>query len=88
MINDAKMLNAMCIQAEKFGEALNLDSVSTFECIVDKEKYYFMEVNTRIQVEHRVTEMAYKLQFTNPDNPDDTFTVDSLVASMILIKCY
>ncbi len=47
-----------------------------------------MEVNTRIQVEHRVTEMAYQLQFSNPDDPEDTFIVNSLVAAMLLINCY
>ena len=55
--------------ANDFGKALKLDSVSTFECIVEGSEHYFMEVNTRIQVEHRVTEMVYKLEFPNPDNP-------------------
>ena len=86
--NDALQLKAMCLEAEKFGEALNLDSVSTFECIVDKKNHYFMEVNTRIQVEHRVTEMVYKLKFANPDDPNDFFYVNSLVAAMVLISCY
>jgi len=86
--NDANQLNTMSLEAEKFGKALNLDSVSTFECIVDKGKHYFMEVNTRLQVEHRVTEMVYKLKFTNPDDPSDIFFVNSLVAAMILINCY
>ena len=85
---DAKILNSMCKQAEEFGKALCLDSVSTFECIVEQDTHYFMEVNTRIQVEHRVTEMAYQLRFTNPENPEDTFLVDSLVAVMLLINCY
>ena len=85
---DAEILSSMCKQAEEFGKALQLDSVSTFECIVEEGTHYFMEVNTRIQVEHRVTEMAYQLQFSNPDNPEDTFLVDSLVAAMLLINCY
>ena len=78
----------MCKQAEEFGKALKLDSVSTFECIVEGSEHYFMEVNTRIQVEHRVTEMVYQLEFSNPDNPEDKFTVESLVASMLLLNCY
>jgi biotin carboxyl carrier protein len=85
---DAKILRSMCKQAEEFGKAMRLDSVSTFECIVEQDVHYFMEVNTRIQVEHRVTEMVYRLRFTNPDDPEDTFTVDSLVAAMLLINCY
>tara|TARA_B100000700_G_scaffold280639_1_gene330704 strand:+ start:323 stop:2992 length:2670 start_codon:yes stop_codon:yes gene_type:complete len=86
--DDSRQLKSMCLEAEKFGKALKLDSVSTFECIVDKNNYYFMEVNTRIQVEHRVTEMAYKLKFTNPNDQNDTFYVNSLIGAMILIKCF
>jgi Acetyl/propionyl-CoA carboxylase, alpha subunit len=85
---DLKILHSMCKQAERFGKALKLDSVSTFECIVEGYNHYFMEVNTRIQVEHRVTEMVYQLEFSNPDNPEDKFTVESLVALMILLNCY
>ena len=85
---DLAVLRAMCKQAEDFGSALNLDSVSTFECIVEADRHYFMEVNTRIQVEHRVTEMAYRLEFANPDEPNDTFQVDSLVAAMLLVACH
>jgi biotin carboxyl carrier protein len=44
-----------------------------------------MEMNTRIQVEHRVTELCYKLQFTNPENPQDSFIVESLVEMMMLL---
>ena len=88
MRTDLSILRSMCKQAEEFGKALKLDSVSTFECIVEGSDHYFMEVNTRIQVEHRVTEMVYQLEFSNPDNPEDKFTVDSLVASMLLINCY
>ena len=85
---DLNILRSMCKQAEEFGKALKLDSVSTFECIVEGSEHYFMEVNTRIQVEHRVTEMVYKLEFYNPENPEDKFTVDSLGASMLLLSCY
>ena len=88
MHTDLNILRSMCKQAEEFGKALKLDSVSTFECIVEGSEHYFMEVNTRIQVEHRVTEMVYQLEFSNPDNPEDKFTVDSLVASMLLLNCY
>jgi biotin carboxyl carrier protein len=44
-----------------------------------------MEVNTRIQVEHRVSELCYALRFTNPDDATDGFDVHSLVEAMALI---
>jgi biotin carboxyl carrier protein len=44
-----------------------------------------MEVNTRIQVEHRVTELCYSLKFTNPADKKDFFIVESLVEAMALL---
>ena len=85
---DLATLQAMEQEAERFGEAVGLDSVSTFECIVDRDKHFFMEMNTRIQVEHRVTELCYALKFTNPDNADDFFVVESLVEAMVLLAAH
>src|SRR5262249_20837719 len=82
---DLRILERMEAEAERFGTAVGLDSASTFECIVEGERHYFMEVNTRIQVEHRVSELCYGLRFTNPDDPDDGFEVCSLVEAMALI---
>jgi acetyl-CoA carboxylase biotin carboxylase subunit len=43
--------------AKKAAGAINYESVGTIEFLVDKHRnYYFMEMNTRIQVEHCVTE--------------------------------
>jgi acetyl-CoA carboxylase biotin carboxylase subunit len=43
--------------AKKAAGAINYESVGTVEFLVDKHRnFYFMEMNTRIQVEHCVTE--------------------------------
>jgi len=82
---DLEILRRMEEEAERFGEAVKLDSASTFECIVDGPRHYFMEVNTRIQVEHRVSELCYALRFSNPDDAEDFFDVHSLVEAMALL---
>ncbi len=83
--SDLKVLKRMEEESERFGQAVSLDSASTFECIVDGDRHYFMEVNTRIQVEHRVTELVYALKFTNPKDKKDFFIVESLVEAMALL---
>jgi len=88
LTTDLEVLKRMEEQAERFGKAVGLDSASTFECIVDRDRHYFMEVNTRIQVEHRVTELCYALKFVNPDDPSDFFVVESLVEAMALVACH
>ena len=85
---DVKTLDAMEAEAARFGEAVGLDSVSTFECIVDRDQHFFMEMNTRIQVEHRVSELCYAMRFANPDDADDTFVVESLVEAMVLLAAH
>jgi len=82
---DKETLARMEGEGERFGEATALDSVSTFECIVEGFNHFFMEMNTRIQVEHGVTELAYRLRFTNPDDATDQFYVDELIEAMALL---
>ncbi|MEM1032393.1 MAG: biotin/lipoyl-containing protein [Myxococcota bacterium] len=81
---DRETLARMEDEGRRFGRAVGLDSASTFECIVEGDRHYFMEVNTRIQVEHRVSELCYGLRFENPAAPDDHFVVTSLVEAMAL----
>ena len=85
LATDLDILLEMEAEAARFGRAVGLDSVSTFECIVDGADHYFMEMNTRIQVEHRVTELCYALVFENPDDSSDALRVDSLIEAMTLI---
>jgi acetyl-CoA carboxylase, biotin carboxylase subunit len=54
---DDKLRERMGDAAIKAAEAINYEGVGTVEFLVDKHKnFYFMEMNTRIQVEHPITE--------------------------------
>ena len=55
---DDKLRNKMGLAAIKAAKAAGYTSCGTVEFLVDKDKnFYFMEMNTRIQVEHPITEM-------------------------------
>ncbi|MBZ9609698.1 acetyl-CoA carboxylase biotin carboxylase subunit [Clostridium estertheticum] len=48
--------------AVKAAKSINYKNAGTIEFLLDKhEKYYFMEMNTRIQVEHPITEMITRV---------------------------
>jgi urea carboxylase len=51
---------ALCATAVKLGGALNYRSAGTVEFVYDNasDEFYFLEVNTRLQVEHGVTELV------------------------------
>ena len=52
-----KLRKSMGDAAKKAAAAVNYEGVGTVEFLVDKHrKFYFMEMNTRIQVEHTITE--------------------------------
>ena len=59
-IIDAETRSIMGETAILGAKSVKYEGVGTIEFLVDKHKnFYFMEMNTRIQVEHPVTEMVY-----------------------------
>lgn len=55
---DEKTRQAMSEQAVMLAQAVDYVSAGTVELIVDKSRnFYFLEMNTRLQVEHPVTEL-------------------------------
>ena len=59
LIADKKLVEKICDTAVQAAKAANYFNAGTVEFLVDKDyNYYFMEINTRVQVEHTVTEMV------------------------------
>ncbi len=56
---DEAMRESMASQALRLAREVNYDSAGTVEFVVDSKKnFYFLEMNTRLQVEHPVTELV------------------------------
>jgi acetyl-CoA carboxylase biotin carboxylase subunit len=59
LIQDKDLVERICQTAVTAARAANYVNAGTVEFLVDKDNnFYFMEINTRIQVEHTVTEMV------------------------------
>jgi acetyl-CoA carboxylase biotin carboxylase subunit len=57
---DDDLRRRMGEMAVKAAQSVNYLNAGTIECLVDKDRnFYFLEMNTRIQVEHAVTEIVY-----------------------------
>ena len=55
--DDEKLRREICETAVKLAKAVNYNSAGTVEFIMGEDrKFYFLEMNTRIQVEHPITE--------------------------------
>ncbi len=59
LIKDQDFIDSICETAVTAAKASNYFNAGTVEFLIDKDyNFYFMEINTRIQVEHTVTEMV------------------------------
>ena len=92
---DAATRAAMGAQAVSLAKAVGYRSAGTVEFIVDRErKFYFLEMNTRLQVEHPVTELVTgldlveemlriaageKLRLTQQDVPSAGWAVEARI---------
>ncbi len=57
--DDEAFRQKMGMMAVRAAAAVDYHNAGTIECLVDKDKnFYFMEMNTRLQVEHPVTELV------------------------------
>jgi len=57
---DWKTRRRMVKEVEDAASEVGYQSLGTFEFLVDQDhKFYFMEANARVQVEHPITEMVY-----------------------------
>ena len=59
---DEKLRKRMMKAVQESARFIGYQSLGTFEFLTDEQnKFYFMEANTRVQVEHPITEMIYDL---------------------------
>jgi len=59
---DERLRKKMIAAVEDAAGEIGYQSLGTFEFLMDEDKkFYFMEANTRVQVEHPISEMVYNI---------------------------
>ena len=88
---DTKLRDKMGKAAIKAGKSINYEGVGTVEFLLDKhKKFYFMEMNTRIQVEHPVTEEVINRDLIKEQikvAAGDKLTGKNYIPTMHAIEC-
>jgi acetyl-CoA carboxylase biotin carboxylase subunit len=90
---NGELRNKMGNAAVNAVKAVDYDSVGTVEFLLDNDgNYYFLEVNTRIQVEHPITEMItgidlLKLQIKIAEGEELPFKQEELTQQGHAIEC-
>lgn len=90
---NSKQRSKMIEDSVKAAKTVNYRGVGTVEYLVDKDgNYYFMEMNTRLQVEHPVTEMVtgvdlVKWQIRVAAGTELTFSQKDIVIRGHAIEC-
>jgi acetyl-CoA carboxylase biotin carboxylase subunit len=90
---DAELRAQLGAMAVKAGAAVNYYSAGTIECLMGPDRqFYFLEMNTRLQVEHPVTEMVWgidlvKEQFRVARGEKLSLTQDQLRPRGHAIEC-
>ncbi len=84
-----KKLHETAVMAAK---VLNYKNAGTLEFLFDGEDFYFIEINTRIQVEHPVSEMCYgvdliKEQIRVSEGKELSFTQSALSPKFHVMEC-
>ncbi|MGB3018505.1 MAG: acetyl-CoA carboxylase biotin carboxylase subunit [Ignavibacteria bacterium] len=93
VIMDDKLREEMGECAKRIVKAAGYSNAGTVEFIVDKNnKFYFLEVNTRLQVEHPITELRTSLdlvkeQFKIACGEKLSFTQEDIIFTGHTIEC-